>query len=231
MEMIWAVLALVVLALGGLLTTVVVSSHVQRRNAEKRRKMEILVTGRGRTDASPRLQGATPQQPANVANATKPTAWPFVNRRAHEAREMAKLIQEIDDIRASLERGKAKTAKQTQEDAMVRRAERLHRELVKEVERENRRGEPKSRPSGPCNLLINYVDAEGVMTSRKVAPYKTGNTNERFDAWCELREDRRTFFFSRVQSGMNMLTRQPLDRAGVFKYVHPDRRVPEELRR
>lgn len=87
----------------------------------------------------------------------------------------------------------------------------------------------KVRQPGPCTLQINYVDADGVWTTRNVAPYKSGNTNERFHAWCEMRQDRRTFFFSRVQSGIHISTSTRLDRAGVFRHIHPGRRVPADL--
>ncbi len=87
----------------------------------------------------------------------------------------------------------------------------------------------KARQPGPCTLQINYVDADGVWTTRNVAPYKSGNTNERFHAWCEMRQDRRTFFFSRVQGGIHISTSTRLDRAGVFRHIHPGRRVPADL--
>lgn len=86
-----------------------------------------------------------------------------------------------------------------------------------------------SRQPGPCTLEIAYVDADGVYTTRSIAPYKTGHTNQSMEAWCSLRQARRTFYFERIQAARLLPTGTPLSRAGVFKFVHPDRNVPADL--
>lgn len=80
-----------------------------------------------------------------------------------------------------------------------------------------------------CTLSIDYVDAIGVCTTRLIAPYKSGNTNVKFDAWCATRQARRTFYFERIQSAVHVYTGIRMDRAGVFRHIHPDRRVPRDL--
>lgn len=208
-----ALLAVLVLAV--IVALVFIVTKLEQRKAEHRREMQDLV--RGRTGRPATLAESTADSPefggvaqAFTTGAPKP--------------QQSNLTRELEAISRIGQKGRAK---QTQEDAMVRRAERMHAQLVAEVERGN--AGPRSRPSGPCTLQINYVDADGVWTTRNVAPYKSGNTNERFDAWCEARQDRRTFFFSRVQSGVELATGRRLDRAGVFRHVHPSRRVPADL--
>lgn len=208
-----ALLAVFLLAV--IVALVFIVTKLEQRQAEHRREMQDLV--RGRTGRPATLPESTTDSPefggvaqAFTTGAPKP--------------QQSNLIRELEAISRIGRKGRAK---QAQEDAMVRRAERMHAQLVAEVERGN--AGPRSRPSGPCTLQINYVDADGVWTTRNVAPYKSGNTNERFDAWCETRQDRRTFFFSRVQSGVELSTGKRLDRAGVFRHVHPGRRVPADL--
>lgn len=208
-----ALLAAFVLAV--IVALVFIVTKLEQRKAEHRREMQDLVRGRtGRPANAPNPDPDVPQfgdvAQAFTTGAPKP--------------QQSNLTRELEAISRIGQKGRAK---QTQEDAMVRRAERMHAQLVAEVERGN--AGPRSRPSGPCTLQINYVDADGVWTTRNVAPYKSGNTNERFDAWCETRQDRRTFFFSRVQSGVELATGRRLDRAGVFRHVHPGRRVPADL--
>lgn len=208
-----ALLAAFVLAV--IVALVFIVTKLEQRKAEHRREMQDLVRGRtGRPANAPNPDPDVPQfggvAQAFTTGAPKP--------------QQSNLTRELEAISRIGQKGRAK---QTQEDAMVRRAERMHAQLVAEVERGN--AGPRSRPSGPCTLQINYVDADGVWTTRNVAPYKSGNTNERFDAWCETRQDRRTFFFSRVQSGVELATGRRLDRAGVFRHVHPSRRVPADL--
>lgn len=208
-----ALLAVFMLAV--IVALVFIVTKLEQRKAEHRREMQDLVRGRtGRPANAPNPDPDVPQfggvAQAFTTGAPKP--------------QQSNLTRELEAISRIGQKGRAK---QTQEDAMVRRAERMHAQLVAEVERGN--AGPRSRPSGPCTLQINYVDADGVWTTRNVAPYKSGNTNERFDAWCETRQDRRTFFFSRVQSGVELSTGKRLDRAGVFRHVHPGRRVPADL--
>lgn len=208
-----ALLAVFLLAV--IVALVFIVTKLEQRKAEHRREMQDLV--RGRTGRPATLPESTTDSPefGGVAQA-------FTTGAPNP--QQSNLIRELEAISRIGQKGRAK---QAQEDAMVRRAERMHAQLVAEVERGN--AGPRSRPSGPCTLQINYVDADGVWTTRNVAPYKSGNTNERFDAWCETRQDRRTFFFSRVQSGVELSTGKRLDRAGVFRHVHPGRRVPADL--
>lgn len=221
----WAVVA-VACAIG-------IPIALSRVRARHRQEMMDLVLGRtGR--AIPPSPAADSQQSGDVETAlqkhtTLVQSMPEpAARRTAGATETAVLIQQLQDITAAT---KKKPSAQTEESAMLRRAERFHRETSEAVERESRHADrPQSRPSGPCDLTIHYVDANGVMTTRNVAPYKSGNTNEKFDAWCESRQDRRTFFFTRVQSGVDLRTRRPLSRAEVFSYVHPGRKVPADLR-
>lgn len=84
-------------------------------------------------------------------------------------------------------------------------------------------------PHKKCTLRIDYVDAIGVCTTRLIAPYKSGNTNLKFDAWCATRQARRTFFFERIQSAVNVSTGTRMNRADVFRHIHPGRRVPRDL--
>lgn len=84
-------------------------------------------------------------------------------------------------------------------------------------------------PHRKCTLSIDYVDAIGVCTTRLIDPYKSGNTNLKFDAWCESRQARRTFFFERIQSAVNVVTGTRMNRVDVFRHIHPGRRVPRDL--
>lgn len=115
------------------------------------------------------------------------------------------------------------------DEAMVSRAEQLHKELLAEVDAANRGPATRSRKPGPCTLLIHYVDADGVLTIRNVSPYKSGHTNEKMEAWCELRQERRTFFFNRIRYAVHSMTGQQMDHADVFRLIHPERRLPENL--
>lgn len=83
-------------------------------------------------------------------------------------------------------------------------------------------------PSRKATLRITYRDFEGNETTRDVSPY-TKATNERFRAFCHLRQESREFVFDRVVSGVNLETGETLDRAGVFQHVHPTRKVPVDL--
>lgn len=208
-----ALLAVFMLAV--IVALVFIVTKLEQRKAEHRREMQDLV--RGRTGRPATLPESTTDSPefGGVAQA-------FTTGAPNP--QQSNLIRELEAISRIGQKGRAK---QAQEDAMVRRAERMHAQLVAEVERGN--AGPRSRPSGPCTLQINYVDADGVWTTRNVAPYKSGNTNERFDAWCETRQSRRTFFFERIQSAVDLTTGLSLTRAGVFQRIHPGRRVPDDL--
>jgi hypothetical protein len=80
----------------------------------------------------------------------------------------------------------------------------------------------------PPSLRITYVDANGEMTERDVS-VKGRPTNERFNAWCYLRNEQRQFLFERVQGGVDLKTGEVLDRTGVFRHIHPTRKVPDSL--
>lgn len=116
------------------------------------------------------------------------------------------------------------------DESMVSRAEQLQRELLVEVDAANRGLGTRSRKLGPCTLRIDYVDADGVMTTRNVSPYKSGHTNEKMEAWCELRQERGTFFFSRILYTTHITTRILMNCADVFLLIHPERGLPEHLR-
>ena len=111
--------------------------------------------------------------------------------------------------------------------AELQRAQKIYQQALADAEASNKG--PVSRPTDSCWLQISYVDADGVWTSRNVAPYRSGNTNEKFDAWCETKGARRTFFFSRVQSGVDSRTGRHLSRQDVFQLIHPERKVPASL--
>ena len=199
------------------LAIIIISAKLDARRKQHRREMQDLVRGRtGRQASIPETDNDAPQF-GGVART-------FTTAATSQQPRQSDLVKELEAISRLGQKGRAKQAK---EDAMVRRAEKMQAQLLAEIERENRG--PRSRPSGPCTLQINYVDADGVWTTRNIAPYKSGNTNEKFDAWCETRQDRRTFFFSRVNSGVHLATGARLDRAGVFRHVHPGRRVPADL--
>lgn len=91
-------------------------------------------------------------------------------------------------------------------------------------------GEPQHRKAGQqkATLRITYRDFEGKETTRDVTPY-TRATNDRFRAFCHLRQEPREFVFDRVVGGVNLETGEVLDRAGVFKHIHPTRKVPAHL--
>lgn len=95
-------------------------------------------------------------------------------------------------------------------------------------ETDDRRPRPGGAPTRAPTLRLTYRDYEGTQTTRDVTPY-TKATNERFHAFCHLRGEAREFLFCRVQSGIDLSTGEALDRAGVFRHIHPTRRVPAEL--
>lgn len=86
------------------------------------------------------------------------------------------------------------------------------------------------RKPGQPTHRITYTDAEGNTTQRNIALYKTGHTNARCEAWCETRQERRTFLFARVQHAVDLSTGEVLTKAGFFSAVHPTRRVPDTLK-
>lgn len=190
---------LVVLALAFVVAMVFIAAKLERRKAEHQREMQDLV--RGRTGRLAPLLDATPDAPQFGGVSSVFTTTPGA-------------------VQSTSRKG-------ADDAAMLRRAQQVYEQAAAEAMAESRG--TKARQPGPCTLQITYVDADGVWTARKVAPYKSGNTNERFDAWCETRQDRRTFFFSRVQNGVHISTGTRLDRAGVFRHIHPSRRVPADL--
>lgn len=214
---------LIVAALGAVVAAIFISTKLQQRRQQHRRQMENLVRGRTDKPETGSAQAKGHQFGGTVAAFTTAPSKP-------EVREAA-LVQQLAAITRAAQGGGIRTTGSTArdvEDAMVRRAERIYEQVLAEAARDNR--EPRSRPSGPCTLQINYVDVDGVWTTRKIAPYKSGNTNQKFDAWCEARQSRRTFLFERVQSAVDLTTGQNLTRAGVFQRIHPGRSVPTDLR-
>ena len=219
---------LVLAALGVVGAALFISSKLRELEAKHRRAMQDLVLGHKSA------AGTVSQQPdanqcggiAQVFVTPRGRAQP-VDRRQHEAQQTAALVRQLGEITRTA-RGKDAVRVEGREAAMVRAAEREHRNLVAQIESENR--EPRTRPPGPCTLQISYVDAQGEWTTRKIALYKSGNTNQKFDAWCEVRQARRTFYFERIRSAMDLTTGQSLTLADVFQRVHPSRRIPVELR-
>lgn len=205
------------LVVGGVvvvLAIVIISTKLDERRKRHRRDMQDLVRGRtGRTTS------ATPGKQHSDGVAHAPTALP-----PGPPAQPSELESELQAIRRLGQKGRAR---QSEEDAMLLRAQRLHERTLADAHADNRAGQ--ARKPGECTLQISYVDADGVYTTRNVAPYKSGNTNEKFDAWCETRQDRRTFFFSRVQGGVDLTTGTRLDRVGVFQRIHPSRRPPANL--
>ncbi len=88
----------------------------------------------------------------------------------------------------------------------------------------------RTNPPGPATLVLNYVDADGVPTTRQIAPFESGATNRKFGAWCYLRQEQRTFLFNRIESGIDLYTGEVLSRSDIFKRIHPTRSVPFVLR-
>lgn len=205
---------LVVGVVVAVLAIFIISTKLNERRKRHRRDMQDLVRGRtGRTtSASPGQQHFDGMAPVPAALPSGPPAQP------------SGLESELQAIRRLGQKGRSR---QGEEDAILARAQRLYEQTLAEARAENPVGQ--ARKPGDCTLQISYVDADGVYTTRNVVPYKSGNTNEKFDAWCETRRDRRTFFFSRVQGGVDLTTGMRLDRAGVFRRIHPQRRVPFDL--
>lgn len=220
---------LIAFLLAGLALAVVgglaMAKYLSRRDQLERKRQLLQQERRSAMEQMFREEWG-PTTPVNDGHAFGGQAAAFRTVPAPPEVDTASLVRQLEEI-ASAAKGNATSAK-PQEAAMVRRAERMHQQLMAEVARDNRDG--RSRPSGPCTLQISYVDADGVCTARRIAPYKSGNTNEKFDAWCETREARRTFFFTRIQGAVELATGRSLTRAGVFQHVHPGRRIPAELR-
>lgn len=86
------------------------------------------------------------------------------------------------------------------------------------------------RKPGQPTHRITYTDADGNTTQRNISLYKTGHTNAKCEAWCETRQERRTFLFDRVQHAIDLSTGEVLTKAGFFSAVHPTRRVPDTLK-
>lgn len=87
------------------------------------------------------------------------------------------------------------------------------------------------RQPGPLSYRIAYTDADGNATVRDIALYKSGHTNDRFEAWCGYRQERRSFIFQRVGTVVDLETGEMLTHADLFSRVHPNRRVPDILKR
>lgn len=86
----------------------------------------------------------------------------------------------------------------------------------------------RAKPKNPTHR-ITYTDANGNQTSREVGFYKSGHTNDKFQAWCFLRNSRRTFFFKQVAQAIDLETGEVMTRAQLFAHIHPTRRVPDLL--
>lgn len=219
-----ALLAVFMLAV--IVALVFIVTKLEQRKAEHQREMQDLVRGRtGRPTNAPNPDPDAPQfGGVSSAFTTTPGSTRPTSRSGADAADTAAIIQQLQAITA-IAKGNAPT--KAGDAAGLRRAQQVYEEAVAEAVEFNRG--TKARQPGPCTLQINYVDADGVWTTRNVAPYKSGNTNERFDAWCETRQSRRTFFFERIQSAVDLTTGLSLTRAGVFQRIHPGRRVPDDL--
>lgn len=82
------------------------------------------------------------------------------------------------------------------------------------------------RYSDECTLRIIYTDLSGEKTTRDIRPYKTDATNRRFSAWCNLRQQKRTFDFAGIEGGVDLITGETLTKADIFKKIHPTRKAP-----
>jgi hypothetical protein len=83
-----------------------------------------------------------------------------------------------------------------------------------------------NRAAEQCSLKIVYLDANDQKTTRDIHPCRTGATNRKFYAWCALRQERRTFLFEGIQSGVDLTTGEILSRVDIFRKIHPTRKVP-----
>ncbi len=93
------------------------------------------------------------------------------------------------------------------------------------------RGNPHaSKQPSSLAYRIAYTDADGNFTVRDVAFYKSGHTNDRMEAWCGYRQERRSFIFQRIGAVIDLETGEILTKADLFSRVHPSRRVPDALR-
>lgn len=93
-------------------------------------------------------------------------------------------------------------------------------------ERQRTPSKSRARQPGPCTLTLFYIDMAGQLTKRDVAPYKSGATNDHFDAYCTLRNDRRTFFFDGIDHGIDLATGEIISSDDIFKIIHPKRVLP-----
>ncbi len=93
-------------------------------------------------------------------------------------------------------------------------------------ERQRTPSKSRARQPGPCTLTLFYIDMAGQLTKRDVAPYKSGATNDHFDAYCTLRNDRRTFFFDGIDHGIDLATGEIISSDDIFKIIHPRRAIP-----
>lgn len=73
------------------------------------------------------------------------------------------------------------------------------------------RATPAAKPLIGSRLRLKYIDAKGKLTERDVIPDMNRVQQDRFDAWCTLRHEERTFFFSRVQSAVDLSTGECLN--------------------
>lgn len=190
-----------VLLLGAGVVVVVLAVSLALARARERHRQEMRDLVRGRKPSQP-------QAPFEDNGKAEAVATPA--RRADPPLANANPLAPVDE-------------------SMVNRAEQLHRELLAEVDAANRGPATRSRKPGPCTLQIHYVDADGVMTIRNVSPYKSGHTNEKMEAWCELRQERRTFFFSRIRYATHINTGHRMDGADVFRLIHRSRGSSEKL--
>lgn len=183
------------------------------RQAEVRGPMQVLSNGELHT------QRLVYEQEQMQKNANSP--W------SHQAYER--------EILAAMERNsqnktKPESPRIFDSDAVLRRAQRIYKRTIAEAKKDNQRGQGSgSRQPGPCTMNISYVDAKGAWSHRNIAPYKSGATNARFDAWCDTQKTRRTFYFERIQCGTDLRTGRQLSQAGVFQLIHPSRSIPPGL--
>lgn len=81
--------------------------------------------------------------------------------------------------------------------------------------------EALNRPiTGEERFLIEYADADGVITEREIRPrmihLKPNRSEVEIEAWCALRQDYRNFRSDRVLAARNLRTNRPIADLGSY---------------
>lgn len=106
----------------------------------------------------------------------------------------------------------------------------------------NKRKPAKQRPSGSAeaqrdvkrkkapnpSFRITYRDQFGDVTTRVIEPYGLGN-HETFDAYCNLRNEGRTFYYRGVEACEDAKSGHDIDPQTLFRLSSPDADAPLEI--